>query len=433
MLKLILHNLWARRRRNGWLLAELVLVAVVSWAIFDPVIVSWHDRSLPLGYEPGRMIFVSLQKLDPSTPGYEAQADDSASLVSAYLSLIDRVRQYPGVQSATAVMGYSYPGGPGSQASGVPLRDDTVTGNVDYISYLPHQQYFETYGFTPAPGRSLAELSDFPATEADIVVTQDLLRRVNGDGDPRHHSLYFLSNEHDTVFHPLVGAVAPVRRRLDWRPMPLFFFPATGRQVLQFMPQALHIALRLDDGIAPRRFLHDFTPWAQQHLRAGNLYAHRVRPYMDILTDQVYASSTALYRRNLSVALFFLINLALGVAGTFWVQTRMRREEVGIHLSFGATPRRICTMLLAEGAVLVTVAVAVGCLIYGNYALMEGLATGVTTGTIVDPCWTDRFGVHFLVVSSVVYLLLLMVTLFGVWMPARRISRIPPTEALHDE
>ena len=40
MFTLILKTLWARRRRNGWLLAELILVAVLSWIIFDPVIVS---------------------------------------------------------------------------------------------------------------------------------------------------------------------------------------------------------------------------------------------------------------------------------------------------------------------------------------------------------------------------------------------------------
>ena len=39
MFTLILKTLWTRRRRNGWLLAELILVAVLSWIIFDPVIV----------------------------------------------------------------------------------------------------------------------------------------------------------------------------------------------------------------------------------------------------------------------------------------------------------------------------------------------------------------------------------------------------------
>ena len=44
MFRLMLKTLWARRKRNGWLLAELILVALLSWAIFDPVIVVTHDR-----------------------------------------------------------------------------------------------------------------------------------------------------------------------------------------------------------------------------------------------------------------------------------------------------------------------------------------------------------------------------------------------------
>lgn len=51
MWKLILKNLWSRRRRNGWLLAELILVAILSWYIFDPVMVVTYERHLPLGYD----------------------------------------------------------------------------------------------------------------------------------------------------------------------------------------------------------------------------------------------------------------------------------------------------------------------------------------------------------------------------------------------
>ena len=82
---------------------------------------------------------------------------------------------------------------------------------------------------------------------------------------------------------------------------------------------------------------------------------------------------------------------------------------------------------------LVTLAVAVGCLIYWNYAMVDGLAAGSMAERYVGLYWTDNFSVHFAVISLVVYVVLLAVTLFGVWMPARRISRIPPTEALRDE
>ena len=81
MWKLIIKNLWSRRRRNGWLLAELILVAILSWAIFDPVLVVTYERHLPLGYDADRLCMVSVGMLPPEAPGYEPQAADSASLM----------------------------------------------------------------------------------------------------------------------------------------------------------------------------------------------------------------------------------------------------------------------------------------------------------------------------------------------------------------
>lgn len=49
MLHLIGKNLWARRYRNGWLLAELIIVSMVIWVLTDPIVVTTHDRGLPTG------------------------------------------------------------------------------------------------------------------------------------------------------------------------------------------------------------------------------------------------------------------------------------------------------------------------------------------------------------------------------------------------
>ena len=47
MLKLILKNLLARRVRNAWLLAELILVTVLTWYITDPLFVLSYNQPLP--------------------------------------------------------------------------------------------------------------------------------------------------------------------------------------------------------------------------------------------------------------------------------------------------------------------------------------------------------------------------------------------------
>ena len=109
-----MKNLWARRRRNGWLLAELILVSIISWVILDPVIVVTHDRNIPLGYDADRLCLVSLAALQPNAPGYNAEAQDSVSLVDGYLSLVRHAGSFEGVELATPLLGFCYPNSQGN-------------------------------------------------------------------------------------------------------------------------------------------------------------------------------------------------------------------------------------------------------------------------------------------------------------------------------
>ena len=61
---LTLKSLWSRRKRNVWLFLELILVAILCWAVLDPVIVSIYDKSLPLGYDKDRLCLVTLDNMD---------------------------------------------------------------------------------------------------------------------------------------------------------------------------------------------------------------------------------------------------------------------------------------------------------------------------------------------------------------------------------
>ena len=70
MLKLILKNLWARRVRNAWLLAELILVTVLTWYITDPLFVLSYNQTLPLGYEPDGLLIAPIRSLPSTAPDY---------------------------------------------------------------------------------------------------------------------------------------------------------------------------------------------------------------------------------------------------------------------------------------------------------------------------------------------------------------------------
>lgn len=431
MWKLILKNLWSRRRRNGWLLAELILVAILSWYIFDPVMVVTYERHLPLGYDADRLCMVSVGMLPQEAPGYEPQAADSASLMQTYLNLVDRARQHPDVEQATPVLSFVYPGAMGTGTSSFIAEGDSVAHTALFIEFLPHTHFFETYGFQSGKGSmSAAQLSDLDNGDY-YIMTEDLLEGMFRTHIYRNQRCWKV-NGTDTCYTAVKGTVKSCKYLSDKRPVPIVFMPLQNPDILSSLDN-MRIVVRLKEGVRMERFLHDFRPWMLRQLRIGNLYARELQSYDEINAAREFSDSTVLYRRSLSIALFFLVNLCLGVIGTFWMQTRTRREEVGVMLSYGATPHRIRLLLLGEGTALTTLATFIGCFIYLQYAFSEGLNTGSSLMEAVTPSWVDNFGLHFFFVSLMVYVILLLVVWIGIYIPARRISSISPTEALRDE
>lgn len=431
MWKLILKNLWSRRRRNGWLLAELILVAILSWYIFDPVMVVTYERHLPLGYDADRLCMVSVGMLPQEAPGYEPQVADSASLMQTYLNLVDRARQHPDVEQATPVLSFVYPGAMGTGTSSFIAEGDSVAHTALFIEFLPHTHFFETYGFQSGKGSmSAAQLSDLDNGDY-YIMTEELLEGMFRTHIYRNQRCWKV-NGTDTCYTAVKGTVKSCKYLSDKRPVPIVFMPLQNPDIRSSLDN-MRIVVRLKEGVRMERFLHDFRPWMLRQLRIGNLYARELQSYDEINAAREFSDSTVLYRRSLSIALFFLVNLCLGVIGTFWMQTRTRREEVGVMLSYGATPHRIRLLLLGEGTALTTLATFIGCFIYLQYAFSEGLNTGSSLMEAVTPSWVDNFGLHFFFVSLMVYVILLLVVWIGIYIPARRISSISPTEALRDE
>lgn len=431
MWKLILKNLWSRRRRNGWLLAELILVAILSWYIFDPVMVVTYERHLPLGYDADRLCMVSVGMLPQEAPGYEPQAADSASLMQTYLNLVDRARQHPDVEQATPVLSFVYPGAMGNGTSSFIAEGDSVAHTALFIEFLPHTHFFETYGFQSGKGSmSAAQLSDLDNGDY-YIMTEDLLEGMFRTYIYRNQRCWKV-NGADTCYTAVKGTVKSCKYLSDKRPVPIVFMPLQNPDIRSSLDN-MRIVVRLKEGVRMEHFLHDFRPWMLRQLRIGNLYARELQSYDEINAAREFSDSTVLYRRSLSIALFFLVNLCLGVIGTFWMQTRTRREEVGVMLSYGATPHRIRLLLLGEGTALTTLATFIGCFIYLQYAFSEGLNAGSSLMEAVTPSWVDNFGLHFFLVSLMVYVILLLVVWIGIYIPARRISSISPTEALRDE
>jgi putative ABC transport system permease protein len=155
------------------------------------------------------------------------------------------------------------------------------------------------------------------------------------------------------------------------------------------------------------------------------LAVDRTEPIFDVNTmDQVVAAALGQRRLSLNLLVLFAavaaILAAFGVYGVMSFGVSQRRRELGIRMALGARPAEMQRMVIADGARLGIVGIAIGLL--GAFWLarfMAPLLYGV--------------GAHDAVTFLLVPLVLLLVALTASWLPAVRASHVDLSEVLRQE
>ncbi|MDE6306532.1 MAG: ABC transporter permease, partial [Muribaculaceae bacterium] len=117
--------------------------------------------------------------------------------------------------------------------------------------------------------------------------------------------------------------------------------------------------------------------------------------------------------------IFLMVNIFLGLLGTFWFRTQQRTSEIAIRRVNGATRRSIFRRLIGEGLLLLTIVTPVAAIIDINLALTE----------IVS--WLEW--PRMIVSVIAVYIIMALMIVGGIYFPARKAMNTDPAEALHDE
>ena len=204
---------------------------------------------------------------------------------------------------------------------------------------------------------------------------------------------------------------------------------------MQLAEGMLKFIVRLKDGIDADDFAENLIK-VKENFGSGALQIGSAKSLNKCAADW-NMDITGEYNLKLSLLTFFLINLCIGVVGTFWLQTRQRKGEVAVMKTFGASRKNIVGMLLGEGFVLTIIGSIIGFACFLQYVISEGLYTSNSYGPkdvsgVID-CWVNNFSEHFMIVSGVILVLLLIVVSIGILIPALNISKINPAVALHDE
>ncbi|ROR25842.1 putative ABC transport system permease protein [Mobilisporobacter senegalensis] len=130
----------------------------------------------------------------------------------------------------------------------------------------------------------------------------------------------------------------------------------------------------------------------------------------------------------LAVLAIVSFSLVLIIRNSFAVSMRARIHQFGIFSSIGATPKQIRTCLMQEAAVLCTVPI-----LLGSFLGIISSAGAMWAANLIAEDVVERheavFQYHPLIFMITISVSVLTV-LFSAWMPARKLSRLTPLEAI---
>lgn len=419
-MKFTLHNLRmirARLRQNGWVLAELFLVFIVMWFLCDSLGCLKYTYYRPLGFDIEHVYQLEL------VMGGESR-DTSLTNADKFLGVLKKLQQEPSVESA-ALCYWSLPMS-GSNSYNSLVAQDSCWVNARLI--MTTGGYVDVFRMEDDPRHPFREMaSDGKHVTLSEATVERFRRKIPsfstdtplGNGD----SLTVISQE---------GMIENFRTYRYGTDAACFFYRLDENRVkTEYSGEWGSIVFRVKAAADDAGYREKFIREMAARLDTDNLFIADATPYtqqehqfevMNGDTDKVNSQSV--------VVLFLLVNVFLGLIGTFWFRTRRRRSEIALRMAMGSTRRQVFGLLAGEGLLLLTLVTLPAMLVCYNIGIAE-----FTIGrTELISTWPVKWSIpRFLLGSLGAWLMIAWMVLTGIWFPARQAMKIEPAEALHEE
>ncbi len=407
-----IRNEW---RGNLWLALELLVVSVVMWYIVDLLYCRLATYLEPRGFDTEHCYLVEMGVLTDKSPEYK----EGTNWHDDILTLAERLRHRPEVE-AVSLSQNSYPYN-GSNSTAQVLYDtlrsrDWTIRRVVTPDFVRVFRYRGTRGETPEQLAEMLRRGDFLAS--DNLYNKYGIRLTELVGKKE----FYLFGDTTQTFR--LGAALQDMRYDDFQQARFcqsFVFN------LEMLPEGWinpdnELCIRVKEG-QDRDFISRLKADSEAQYRIGNIYISEVRSFADIRRS--FQQSEMNQLRNYLIGMgFLLLNIFLGLLGTFWFRTQQRRSEIALHKIHGASRGAVFARLLSEGFVLLLIVTIPALLIDFNLAKLE--LNSWRNGTTLE--W-DRL----LLCAAATFVLIGLMIAVGIWYPARRAMQVQPAEALHDE
>jgi len=361
-----------------------------------------------LKVDPG---FRKENTISMSLPLVGSRYPTATKQIAFFQDVNSRVKALPGVQTAALIS--SVPLSGGVYAGGFSIEGEIpASGSEEFVSdrRMISPDYFEALGVRLLRGRGFSDQDD-ETSQGVAVVSESLARRFIPGEEPIGRRIKLGGRDSTRPWLLIVGVAGDVHdQALEYEARPCIYVPYP-----QFPTSSMTLVVR---GVS------DPKPLISA-IREEVWSVDKDQPITDIKTmDELVAESVS-SRKSIAVLLSIFAGLALvlatvGVYGVITYSVSQRVQEIGIRMALGAQPSNVVRLMLGQGMVLVLIGIGLG---LGASLALTRVITSLLFGVSASDPGT------FIVVS----LLLIFISVWASYIPARRAAKVDPMVALRSE
>ena len=412
----LLKQMRAEWRANIWMAIEILLVSVVLFVLADKIYTAVATINEPLGFNSEHCYLLDVKEVSEAAPDFMEYPDRRAK-TEDLITLINRLRERPEI-SAAALSINSYPYNFSNSNEQIDI-DTFNMAESPLLRRTVEPEFFKVFRIEGASGETSEQLGEILERDRVIVSDNALYRRYGMKTlKPLFGSQMVLSGNDTLELH---SSFKPMRYSdyssgYGWNGGSMF----TLLRPTQYT-YANELSVRVLDNMDVD-FAENLMKDADGALRVGNWYIASVQPF-SFIKDNYNRNAKAEMRNTIVCALFLLLNIFLGILGTFWFRTQQRNKEIALRMVSGATRSDIFRRIIGEGQILLLLVtpIAIG---------LDGLLP-VNEFTSGDDGYFEP--VHFCVSVLVAWALMALMIAIGVFFPARRAMAISPAAAMKSE
>jgi predicted permease len=340
-------------------------------------------------------------RIDPALP-----SDSSSRTFDLYERIMAAIEAVPGVQSSTMsvmplIAEREWNDAVQPDGSGLPK---------DAFIQIARWNFLETMGIPLVAGRDLSA-ADTQGRPRVAVINETMARQVFGERTPLGRHFHFVNGADRNIPIQVIGVARDSKYASLEQPVP----PTLFMPQAQAPPSEMTVEVRTaSDPVTVASAIREAVRQTDPTIPLVDMKTQRQQIAETIGKPRAFAALTTVS------AVIGLLLACVGLYGIVSYETIRRTREIGIRMALGAKRSHVLRLVMGEIVAVLTIGAGIGvALALAASRLIGSLLFGVSTS---DP---------FAMASALA--VLIGVALAASYLPARRASRLDPTQALRYE